>query len=329
MTSHNRIIIWLVIFVTLFSLNSGVALAESSTIQKAIENVRDRLDDLVTAKDENNLTELALRIETFKKVIEFSVAEAKDFKVKLLTIDTADQEISVWREAIIKELDRSLEYYENSAKQLETVEKTIDLPTIQTMAQKFKSWRETNYLPVTNQIRDFILIQGEIKAIQTAKRRFQKIEEDVAKIKKARVKGSERLTKLLDRAEGLIKGGEGLNKEAQTIFTAYLATNSLTTTTTTSTPTSTSPLTESTNLPTVSSPENTTLFLAPTESNNASTTPTSTVTSTMLNATTTPTVPPQPSTTSIRDLVKTSLSNLKEAYQVFIEMSNLVRELLK
>jgi len=57
---------------------SNVAFAQSSNVQKALEDVKTKVDDLVSAKDESPASALALRIATFKKVLSFAITEAED-----------------------------------------------------------------------------------------------------------------------------------------------------------------------------------------------------------------------------------------------------------
>ncbi len=285
----------------------NTAFAQTANVQKALENVKENLDELVTAKDENNNNELVFKIETFKKVIDFSITEAKDLKIKILDSDKTDNEsILNWREKMIDELNNAIKYYEEQS--VLDNEKTISIEKIKIMAQDFKNWRDENYLPIATQIRENILIAQEGKAIQTGKKRLQKINEDVLKIQKAKIKGSAELTKFLTNAEESITQAEKINKEAYKLFLKnytepLLKTNS----------TSTEDLTEAT-----SSKES----ILKMDSETATSTNATSTTDTKATSEPIPTL-------SIKDLVGESLNKVKNAYQVFIEMSNLVRKLLK
>ncbi|MEK7086890.1 MAG: hypothetical protein AAB935_01385, partial [Patescibacteria group bacterium] len=184
-----------------------------SNIQKAFDSVKGQVDDLVSAKDENNANELALRIETFKKVIELSLTEAKDLKVKLLGFDFTEEEMSSWQKDMIEKMNAAVKYYEEQKQSFDDKEKTIDLETIKTAAQEFKNWREENYLGASSQINDFLLISEESQAVQTTKKRFQKINDDVQKIQRTKTRNE--LNKFLSRADKLLKEGEQMNKDAE------------------------------------------------------------------------------------------------------------------
>lgn len=308
------------IFAVVVAFNLSVSFVSAQTtpnVQKALENVKEQVSDLVTAKDENNPNELALRIETFKKVLDLSITETKDLKVKFLTVDfdKNDKALIAWRDKVSEMLTDAGKYYEEQKQNLGDNEKAITLEDIKTIAQDFKDWREANYILTANQINDFLLIQQEAEAIRIAKKRAHKIKDDIIKIQKTKTKVAGELTKLLNNADQLIKESDKVNQEAEKSFRElYVEPKAITPETAAGDATSSEP--------------------AITEENISTTTvEKKELTAQIENATTTETeasetqLPPPPP--SIRDLVKNSLTKVKEAYQVFIEMSNLVRKLLK
>jgi len=322
----------LIIFSSLWFLTSANLAFAQTPIQKAFEGVKEKLDDLVNAKDENNLTDLSLRIETFKKVIDLSVSEAKDLKVKLLAVDNMSDELGGWRDKMIGNLNQAVDHYNGQKEFLADNEKSIDLETIKSLAQSFKTWRDENYLATADEVRDFLLVGQEQKSIQVAKKRLQKITDDISWLQKSGLKGIAELQKLLNNASALISEGESLNKEADDEFmNRYVYLEPVESQLENSGPTGpVSEATSSTSTP-ASQPKDTETV----EPINAATGSTSILES-INQATSSTSTPPETSTStevfpplSIKDLVRDSLGKLKEAYQVFIEMSNLVRELLK
>ena len=176
--------------VVAFNLSASLVSAQTTpNVQKALENVKERVSDLVTAKDENNPNELALRIETLKKVFELSTTETKDLKVKFLTVDfdKNDKALIAWRDKMNETLTDVGKYYEEQIQNLDDIEKTITPEDIKKIAQDLKDWQETNYLLTANEINDFLLIQQEAEAIQIAKKRASKIKDDIAKIQKTNI----------------------------------------------------------------------------------------------------------------------------------------------
>lgn len=280
---------------------------QTSTIEKALETVKEQVSDLVGVKDENKPGELATRIETFKKVIDFSITEAKDLKIKLLDFNfKGDDELLNWQKKMADKLNEALIYYDDQNQTLDGNEKNITLDDIKIKAQKFKEWRETNYLPISEEINDFLLVKQEKAAIQITKKRYQKISEDVQKLKSSgwlvKVRGLSELPKLLTEADTAIKESDRINNEAEKLFREKY----------------------------IVQKKGEYLLPYPQEKNEASTT-----LKNLSNDNASDTArdknevrPEQTPPLSIKDTVKTSLTKVKDAYRIFIEMSNLVRKLL-
>ncbi|MFA6407503.1 MAG: hypothetical protein WCV80_02235 [Candidatus Paceibacterota bacterium] len=305
--------ITLTLLTTLVLPSTHSAFAQSEGVQKALENVKDKLDSLVTAKDEKQPMELGLRIETLKKVIDLSIAEAKDMRVKLLSLEDLEKNATVWRDGMAEEMRKNAEYATGIKKIIESNEKSFSITDVKDTAKTFKEWRDATYLPALNQIRDYFLTMQEDKTIQTAKTRWQKIDEDIKKLEKAKVKNIESVRKLLKNADFLIAESESLNQEAKTLFVdRYMVSTSTEATSTKSMSTSTDEL----------------LFQEKKEAESSSLI--ETATSSQISSSTDAndkniSLP----SASIRDLVNESLSKIKDTYKVFIEMSNLVRKLLR
>ncbi|MFH1193290.1 MAG: hypothetical protein V1656_03180 [Candidatus Jorgensenbacteria bacterium] len=304
-----------------------VAAATPSPVEKAIEGVKDKLDALVNAKDEQSPDELAFRVSTMKKVIEFSVAEANDLKIKLLAVEMG-KEAESWRDATVKKLNDALAHYADVKGNLEDKESTIDLAGVKAMAQEFKDWRTTYLIATADAVRDFLLISQEGSAIETAKKRAQKIGEDVTKLKNAKYKVAKDLAILLNKANNLVGEGAKLNETAHARFwNEFIIPAMPKASSTESSATSTEPEAQATSsVPEIQAtsftPEAQATSSAPISSPFASST-NNQATST-LEATSTAAAAALPP--SIRDLVKSSLTKVREAYQVFIEMSALVRK---
>ncbi|MFA6365428.1 MAG: hypothetical protein WCW78_03435 [Candidatus Paceibacterota bacterium] len=309
-------LITLALLSTLVFPNTHVVFAQSEGVQKALENVKDKLDNLVTAKDEKQPMELGLRIETLKKVIDLSITEAKDTRVKLLSLEDLEKNTTLWRDVIAEEMKKDAEYAAGIKKDIENNEKTFTITDVKETAKRFKDWRDTSYLPAVNQIRDYFLTAQEDKTIQTTKTRWQKIDEDIKKLEKAKVKNIESARKLLKNADFLIAESESLNQEAKTLFEDRYITPVVIKETT-----STESISTSTEELIFQEKKGTKSDLLET---NTATSSSYISSSTDANDESSP-LPPA----SIRDLVTGSLSKIKDTYKVFIEMSNLVRKLLK
>lgn len=293
-------------FSSVFALSASPARAEETKgVQKAYENAKQYLDDLVTAKDENQADDLDLRVETFRQVLDLAKAEAKDFEFKLITVDK-DEAFEAWKKEAMDGLTKDMVFID-SQKDLLGDSKSIDLAKVKEIAKNFKAWRDEEYLPLTSKIQDFLLVKQEAKAVQTAQTRLQKITADIKKIKQSKITDSKDIKNFLDKSRTLINQAAELNKKASDAFTErYVKSKNSSSTETVATSTMATS--------TISIPI---LDLA---------------TSSISNSTSSPTdisVPILPPIVSIKDLVRSSLDKIKESYQGFIDISNLVRKLLK
>lgn len=270
-----------------FGTNIFVARAEENqTVQKALDNAKQYLDDLVTAKDDNTGDDVGLRIDTFKQVLDLSSAEAKDLEFKLLTV-AKENAFEPWKKQAMDGLTEALVYFD-SQKQAVSDNKDITLDEIKQIAQDFKSWRDKNYLPLVSQIQDFMLVKQEAKSVQTAQSRLQKINSDLKSIKRSILSSADKINGLLASSTNSIKEADNLNNQAANLFVnLYISTSTAATSTE---------------------------EVIPVVSDASSTASSSEV---------------QTPIVSIKDLVGSSLLKIKEAYQGFIDISNLVRKLLK
>ena len=264
--------------------------AQSDTTKKALESVKESVTTLINAKDEENPNDITFRIETFKKVIDFSIAEAKDLKIKLFGIDSKKVSTStdVWKNKMMKNLDDALEYYDSEKNFIKDGEGSLVLTEIKTRAETFKGWRENTYVPTADEINDYFLIEQEKQALETTKNRASKIRLDIEKLKKAKIK-TVNLEKLFSKTDILIKDAQELNDKAALLFYK-------------------------------------TKILPPQDEEIIS----EVLTEEMINTTTSTVINeveknPEP---SIKDLVRESFTKVKSVYQIFIDMSNLVRKLL-
>lgn len=271
----------------------SISYAESNTAQKALENVKESVEMLIEAKDQNEANELTLRIETFKKVIDFSIAEAKDLKIKLLAMDEELPTSTVfWRESAINRLNDAINYYDDEKENIEKME-DISVEDIKSIAGQFKKWREETYIPLQNEINDFFFIEQEQNAIETANNRLKKVGDDITKLKKAKIKNISKLEEMFKKAEKTLKESAEFHNKAEKMF------------------------------------GNQYIYPILYTNQNATSSTSTVVEKITQSATSTPaTSTSQYSTSSIKDFGKQSFEKIKDAYKIFIEMSNLVRKLL-
>ncbi|MFH0806589.1 MAG: hypothetical protein V1885_02605 [Candidatus Brennerbacteria bacterium] len=283
--------------VFLFSGMASFAHAQTPTVQKAFEEVKTKLDDLISAKDENLADDFALRIQAFKKVVKFSAEEAKTLKVKLLATELkgADKKtLTAWKTRVESSLADAETYYEETLDALTTTTSAFNLKDIKTLASSFKEWRETSFAPIANDVEGLLLVAGQKKALEVAEARLGKIENDVKKLERAKVKGAEKLATLFAKAETHFNDASTAYARGEALFITLI-----------------------------------TPSILPEEMDATSTVPVATSTEPTTTSTEAfpkkePILPP-----TIRDEIRASLEAVRQTYQAFIEMSVEVKKILK
>jgi hypothetical protein len=293
MKKNNSIFLVLAI-ITLFYAGS-VQAETTGPVEKALEGVKQTVDDLVSAKDDKTPQELPLRIQTFRKVLELSIAEAKDLKIRLLSEEPEEKELVSFHEDLVKKISEALKFYEEKNKKFSLLERDLNLEDIRVMAEDFQKTRTTNFSNPTQTAHDYLASRQPGKALETAKNRFTKIDNDVKKMGRNRT--TENLNNLLKKASKDLEDEKNKVLAEEKFKKDYLLSKE-----------------EKTN-PSISATSLKTKEDIEIKTSAATSTPTSTVV--------VPVLPPPP---SIRDLVQESLTHVKEAYQVFIEMSAVVRK---
>ena len=290
--------------------------ASSSNI---LQDVQAAVQSLVSAKDTGNTNDVALRVTAFEQVLSLSESEAQSYELKLVNTQSGKAYAS-WKSNTLSALSQALEYY-SSEEQLLNGTSTITSAGIKQIATDFAKWRENTYLPLVGAIQDFLLVNQESGAVQTAQTRYGKIVNDLQSLGSA-VTGSQEISSDLKDASSSIAAAADFSRQATNLFLSIYV-NATSTAAASSTASSSLSL------------EITPLDLTATSSE--SDTPTSTATSspdegtsssTALSGQATSTMATSSNPISIKGLVTASLDKVRNAYQDFIDISNLVRSLL-
>ncbi|MDP3725456.1 MAG: hypothetical protein Q8R20_03250 [Nanoarchaeota archaeon] len=285
---------------------TGLYLAQSKSVQKAVQKVETSVDGLVTARDENISNDLGLRIDAFKKVIDLSLSEAKDLQIRALLIEKDPKEMALWRDAVLAKIEEAIRHFELLKKK--GVAHIKDLQAVKTEAEGFRDWREINYTPALQAVNDYSSIKRARDIIAIAKERAQKIAKDMAKLGKSGTQAMELQSRLMKAGARITEGEKHIKAGKEIFWTLYIL-----------------PITASSS-PTSSS----TTYVVVEEEASSSTTPllAPQTTSTNTTATSSSSLFPEaePLPLSIKDLVRSSFDEVKGAYQIFIEMSGFVRK---
>ncbi len=300
------------------------AFAQTASSSNILQDVQAAVQSLVSAKDTGNTNDVALRVTAFEQVLTLSESEAQSYELKLVNTQSS-KAYDVWKNNALDALGQALAYY-NQEDQLLNGTSTITSADIKQIATDFAKWRAETYLPLVGAIQDFLLVNQEAGAVQTAQTRYGKIVNDLQGLGLPTVTGSQEIAADLKDASSSISAAADFSRQAAKLFLSLYvnatstatSTASASSTATSSLPVSVAPL----NLTATSSANNTaTSTAAPSTEGGAAT-------STALAGQATSTVVTSSNPISIKGLVTASLDKVRNAYQDFIDISNLVRSLL-
>lgn len=284
-----------IIFCVLFSSSSHLTHAQST--EKTIQSVKESVNSLIEAKDNNDSKEEVIRLDTYKKILDLAIEDAQDMRLKLLAFDDnkTTTTLNLWKKNRIENLNDAIKHFQKEKLTLEE-EYKISSEEIKQKAEDLKKWRESEYVPLIEEIQAFFLIEQQKKSIETNTKRFEKIQNDIEKLRKAKFKKIKELDEKSKKAKVIIDESKEINKNAEHEFQKkYLI----------------SFMEED------SKEKNDLLKQIQEDQKNIEK---------QKNKTDENYPPLQP--LSIKDMVDKSFSKTKESYQIFIEMSNFVRKLL-
>lgn len=284
---------------------AGVLAEENTSTSSPLKQAKQSVSNLIASKDTDNKNSLAYRIIAFNEVLELAASESLDLKTKLAGL-SVEKPLQTWKLTTIEKLNDALSYYDYMKRKLKAKEiKSLD--EIKQFAENFKTERDNKYIAHITGAAEFVYLQETKTAIRTAGERQVKIEYDITQIENIRGK-----TKALLDIKNMLEDSNAYLMESQNNLIVAEAqflekNNLLATSTPSSTPAGLENETSTSTLPL----------------NLVSETPTS---SPNIATSTENEVPPPPPA-SIKDLVKDSLTKVREVYRIFIETSSLVRKL--
>ena len=162
--------------------------------------------------------EISTRQDAFNDIINLSLAEINSLIKKLKNLTGPERYLET-----LTDLEN---HYKNI---LNDINRDLTLDEIINLGRQFKIWREAIYQPKIDEITNFILDSYNQKIIAMASHRFQLIEADLEKIKKALSSSKwEQLSRLLEKAGASIEAARELNKDkpaavAEKIKEAYFS----------------------------------------------------------------------------------------------------------
>jgi hypothetical protein len=307
----------------LFAASTAFAQAAPGTSTPSIlEDAQTAIDNLISAKDTGNANDVSLRIAALNQVLALQESETKDYELKLINVGK-DKAYDGWKAAALSTLSQFLSYYDAESQLLST-STALTESDVKQIATDFKTWRDAEYLPLIGAIQDFLLVKQEASAVQVAQTRYGKIVSDLGGLGIPAISNSKDIKISLNDASSSIVAADKLNRQAAVLFLSLYVNATSTQGASSTSAALAASSTASSSVSLNMAPLN--LTATSSADNSASTTATSTGADATSTATSTPAVVSNP--ISIKGLIKASLVNIRGAYQDFIDISNLVRQLL-
>lgn len=153
-------------------------------------------------------TEVQIRRELLKKVIECAIADSKTLQATVRDLDSKDADIVKIKERFVATLDRLLEYYADQDNRA----KDVGLQGSKIMAKNLKDWRENTYAPMAEETAALVLWVKNQSLFSTAENRLAQITQTIKALK---LMDEEDIKKLLEEAAANYHEAEGLNANAK------------------------------------------------------------------------------------------------------------------
>lgn len=303
----------------------GVFAAETTPLQEnlqtPLEQVQNKVDELVELKDNSTLSdqekesqEIQIRKEALDQIVDLSLAETKNLEDKLnaLTLESDDQKAA--KEKFLEILDRNINYSVDLKKNID--KENITLDEVKNLAQEYKDWRADNYGIYVKKITAFTLVFQEKAVLKIANIRLDKIMSDLKNLQNAKILKKEDTWNLINLSMKSLTNAKIFNSNAETIISKSIKKDLLDVA-------SSTPASEMAS----TSPENLTQTATSSLSEKLGTS--GLATSTISTATTTSALQITAEEDKAQVLIEKSLKEIKNAYNYFISISNIVNKKLK
>lgn len=210
-----------ILIVSVFGVLFFVAPSEAQTnpTEKVIQGVKDTVDALIEAKDKNSPEEAKARLDAYKKVLDLAVRDSKETRLKLLAFenDKTTTTAALWKADRLKNMTAAVKHYEDELSDIGKMENP-SIEEVKSRAEALKKWREEFYTPLSEEVQAFLLIETQKKSLETAKTRLEKVNADVVKLRKAKLRKISEVEAKFKTASDLIGDAEKLNVSAEHEF---------------------------------------------------------------------------------------------------------------
>jgi hypothetical protein len=199
----------------------------SQDSQASLEQVQGTVDELVQLKDDSSISaqekekqEIQIRKKALDQILDLSLSDIKNLEDKLnaLTLTTDDQKAA--RGLFLAILDKNINYSESL--KVDVDKDGITLDEIKNLAQEYKDWRANNYDTYVKKMTAFILIYQEQGVLKIANIRLDKIISDLNNLEKTNLINKEDTWDLLNLSMNSLGNAKIYNDSAAKIVAGYV-----------------------------------------------------------------------------------------------------------
>ncbi len=274
-----------------------------SNTQNTLQKIADIKDSTTMSDQEKASLELQLKESVLTDVITISQQQITDIETKLnaISFPTTD----AWKtahDALIAKLTNAYTYFDNLKQTLATSTQTLD--DIKTLAQTIEQQKTTIFDPVLKQAQDVIAIFNISDILTLADARLTKVQGDVQKVYDEKLTTDQNLETMFNDASTALTNAHTANDNSKNIIINLYGDQ-----------TSSSTQQFMTNLSTTIATQKQAALIAASSSDPLIITPDS-ITNDDIE-------------TYVQNLIITSITNIKHAYDVFMTMSATVHKLLQ
>lgn len=160
---------------------------------------------------ENIKKELDIRKKFLYQVVDCAVSEAYALQSSLKSIQSDYSNVKEGRDKLISKINDIIDYYGSQR----TIITDLGIEGSKNFSVNFKSWRDSNYLPVSEIVKNFLVFSRNQELLQTARDRFNQIN---ISMKALGLTENKKISDLLNEADKNLRTADGQNGEAANTF---------------------------------------------------------------------------------------------------------------
>lgn len=224
-----------IVILAVFILSALGISAQSSEVEDKLSETKKSVEEFLDLKDNSSISsedkakaEVISRKKVISNVIDLSRAQIEDLKKRLdlITLPESD-DWKLIKELFIKNSDEFIEYYKKSADSLNSL---VTLDEIKNFAKSIEEKKISQIDVESNKINNVIVAFGMSDVLKLADERLKKVSLDVNKIYDKKLTKSQALMDLYKKSSKMIDDAHNLNDRSKEIMLNVYSTSDATST---------------------------------------------------------------------------------------------------